>query len=280
MPIGNFQRIVSHHKWWKHLDELLVFVLIEMYDLLEDFDTIRDVLEVDDDEVRQGDLAIGIGQGNLDDKCPDGTRKENCSAMLFAKKFDLISQFPEIELILKSVNNVDQHGSTDNLALAKIIHDVSEEFGKEAAIDLARKAFSSRITQNYKNFHDPKTISFYQSAYKFKVKVSDGEDKEVVIFFADEHSPNATPYAFWKGAVCAIIINQETGNIQILGNGKQKVDLKLVYSAICRVSEEEAKKWYFHPPCFLLNGAESHPNILPTLLTLDEIINIMKKYLI
>lgn len=269
-------RILSHCKWWTHLDELLAIYLIERYlNETEDsflFFNSSWVEEANGDEIMPGDIAIGIGKGELDDKNPDGMRKDKCVARLVAEKFGLTEKYPEIEALINDVEHVDENGASGKLPFSQIVQDIAKEYGKDVAIEVSWYAFNSRIEQNRKIFHNPEVKAMYEAAPKRYIEIC-GEEKEIVILQIYPNSPNVMPYAFWKGAVCAIIYNLETGNTQIIGNKKFAINLKYVSKHL--KNREPNDTWYFHPPMLLLNGSHTHPNIRPTEISLEEIIEIV-----
>jgi len=129
------KRIVkTHHKFWKHLDELLALYLWELFapEGYEGF-KMEDAVEVSDDDVRPWDVAIGVGRySELNDKNPDGTRKPHCVARLTAKHFNAMIQYPCIVALIDKVERMDEEGPSGDLPFGVMIAAVADNpnYGK------------------------------------------------------------------------------------------------------------------------------------------------------
>lgn len=70
--------------------------------------------------------------------------------------------------------------------------------------------------------------------------------------------------------------NPKNGHLRIYGRWDKKVDLTRAYKEFKK--KDPAATWYFHPSgCLLLNGSRHDPKMVPTKLSLDEVISILKK---
>lgn len=263
--------VYTHRFWWTHLDELLAGFLCEKFIFSENNFTMEDdMIEIDDDKVKPWHFAIGVGRGELDDKDQYGNRRDTCVARLIAEKYNLFTEHPEIEQLVKDVEWVDIHGPNGKLCMSKIIKNIAYQYGKLEAIKMARIMFETRIYSNYKMFHDPDTISKYDNAKKVY------HQKGQIIIFAQFEEDVPCEYAFNNGASVVIIYNPLSGNVQILGNKKKAINLRKIFEELKEYENDNTgEMWYFHPPTMLFNGSKTH-NAKATSLALKEIINIVE----
>lgn len=269
------QKVYTHCKWWMHLDELFAFFLLEKYQPLgfEEF-KMEDVIEITDNELKPWHFAVGIGRGELDDKNPDGTRKDKCVAILVAEKYNLNKIYPEIITLLSEVDKIDLSGPNGNLSFGHIIANIADVFGKDETINIARQAYDARIKMNWELFHNPLVKLANKIADKYEVEINN-EKKQIIVFELPDSSCKPIPYAFWQGAACAIIYNIESGNVQVLGDNKKNINLEYVFNTIVETELTGSDRWYFHPDSMVLNGSETHKGVLPTQIPLETIIGIV-----
>lgn len=75
----------------------------------------------------------------------------------------------------------------------------------------------------------------------------------------------------------ALVVKKDSkrGNIRIYGRADRGVNLTKVYEKV--VSLEPKVHWFLHASkCLLLNGSSKNPKMIPTSLTLDQMIKIME----
>lgn len=78
------------------------------------------------------------------------------------------------------------------------------------------------------------------------------------------------------GYVLVVKKNPKDGHVRIYGRWDKKIDLSKVYAEVRK--KDPMASWYLHPSkCLLLNGSRSDPDMVPTKLTLEEIIQIIVK---
>lgn len=78
------------------------------------------------------------------------------------------------------------------------------------------------------------------------------------------------------GYVLVIKKNPKDGHTRIYGRWDKKIDLSKAHQELQK--KDPMASWYLHPSkCLLLNGSRSDPEMVPTKLSLEEIIKIVKK---
>ena len=79
-----------------------------------------------------------------------------------------------------------------------------------------------------------------------------------------------------EGFVLIAKQDPKSGHLRIYGRFDKKVDLTRAYKEVKK--KDPAATWYLHTSCcLLLNGSRHNPKMVPTKLSLDEIISILKK---
>lgn len=77
------------------------------------------------------------------------------------------------------------------------------------------------------------------------------------------------------GYVLVVKKNPKDGHTRIYGRWDKKIDLTDAFEKMQK--KDLMASWYLHPSkCLLLNGSRSDPDMVPTKLTLEEIIKIIK----
>lgn len=77
-----------------------------------------------------------------------------------------------------------------------------------------------------------------------------------------------------KGYALVIKKHPKDGHVRIFGRYDKKIDLTKAYKSL--TTKDPNASWFLHPSkCLLLNGSRSDPDMVPTKLTLKEIIKIL-----
>lgn len=79
-----------------------------------------------------------------------------------------------------------------------------------------------------------------------------------------------------KGYSLVLIQNPKNNHLKIFGRCDREIDLSNVYKQVKKM--DPAATWYLHQSKWLLlNGSRSDPDIVPTKMSLEEVVEILKK---
>ena len=78
------------------------------------------------------------------------------------------------------------------------------------------------------------------------------------------------------GYVLVIKKNPKDGHVRIYGRGDKNIDLTSAFEKVQK--KDPMASWYLHPSkCLLLNGSRSDPDMVPTKLSLNDIVVLVSK---
>lgn len=241
----------------------------------------------------EGRLYVDCGRGRFDHH-PASEYPEDCAATLIAKYLE-IDDDPALEKILRFVVNNDLKGQSHPFGLAyiiKLMHSCHPD-KPEMVISWATKALEVKYHEQF---------SFFSQAredYEKRTEISEvvlTNGKVFKIATATTDNENFSKYARFCGA--AVVIQRKTsGNVQIHTNNRLGLTLYDV-SQMIRLEEAKVKgvvinedwkilsfdgkikgaeEWYFHHKMqALLNGSLTAPNVPPTKISLEKIVELVK----
>lgn len=237
---------------------------------------------------RNGYYPIGVWRGKCDEHPGQNSgRKQNeCGATLVAKDLGVADK-PELRQLLRFALNSDLASGQHPLSLAVLLK------MKYRQIDNPMAVINWAIAI-IKDFYEDQTDLWEQAKGQFEETEIDGpfgRRLKLVVILSKEK--NASRYARMQGANI-IIQRWETGNTMIFTNTDSRLKIYDVVQMI-RLEEQRAMgqititrwedlaaegffcNWHFQEMGqMLLNGSSSHPDVTPTLLSLERIKEIVR----
>lgn len=243
---------------------------------------------------REGVLYIGTGRGRFDEHregCED-----KCCALLVAEALG-IEDDPALIKLLEFTTKEDAKGENNPLGLASIIKAMHRNGKSVREILKWASQGLETIYQDQERFSGPLAEEYAAKARIVPLPSPGPDGKPMVACLIQSDMEGVDRYArSKKGCSAAIVLLKNSkGQIQIFANkkyplrfddlvvmvrleeqmkagGKPKItDWKLL-AAYEKVEGIEA--WFYHKGGFLLNGSTTAPDVLPTKLTLDEILKL------
>lgn len=303
----NVTQVVVHDKL--HLDELLALWLLLRFGQ-EAFPGIETaVLEISgtggktidgrqaEEWELEGALYVGTGGGRFDEHRDEG--KGKCCAQLVAEAL-AIEDDPALGKIMDFTVRGDTKGGNhpfDIAYMVKTMHSIGEPLAK--VLSWASQALQA-VYADQQRFFGALAMEFKEEARISTVPnpKEDGEPRVICAIESDE--PAIDRYARSKHGcdAAAVIVKNSKGQVQIYANKKKGVYLDDA-AVMIRLAEqrkagqiktsdwkvlaaegnkiEGAEAWYYHPEGrFLLNGSLTAPNVPPTLLSLNEIMDLVR----
>lgn len=302
--------IVTHTK--PHLDEIAAWWLLKKFG--QEFPGVKDArivfVEAGSRDYRDrtaeecekdGILMLGIGGGRFDEH-PNGgnSRKEDeCAATLIAKTLG-IEDDPALGRILRFVFNVDTKPCKQPFDLAKMVEDMHEAYpdDPEMVMKWAVQGLEAVYRQQVRFLSNAQALD--EGAITFEV--FEGPNSPIKLAIARSDNPEASKFARSAdgGGADIVIQRQSSGNTQIFINrksGKGVVSLRDL-ARMVRIEEqnlkgkflirdwnllaiegkvEGAEEWYYHPGGeILLNGSLTAPNVPPTRISLEQLVEFTK----
>lgn len=299
-------KVLATH-YGPHLDEIAAIWLLRKFGT-EEFTGVEtaeikywdktDIKQTPEDYEAQGTILLGIGRGKFDEH-PDvkKERKEDeCCATLVAKHLG-IDEEPALKEILEFVKKSDLKMVTDPFNPSVVIKDFHREHpdNPEKAIEWAIVMLEVKYRKQ-KRFLVETKKEFDEKAQIEDVEINEKTLKLVTIVSDDSQISSLARSK--SGCEAAVIIQKSSrGNVQIFPNRKYGISFYDVAQMI-RLEEQEVKRqmittdweelakegkvegaeeWFFHKEGqFLLNGSSTAPNIPPTQISLERIIELVK----
>lgn len=244
-----------------------------------------------------GVLEIGIGGGPFDEHATaHADRKEDeCAATLMAKALG-IENDPALEKILKFVRQRDLNGNSQPFDLDSIVKAMNSAFPNdpEMVLEFAMNALRAKYREQLE-FHAAKKA--FMNAKAQEVEGPGGRMLRVVIAESDAKQLSKVAFSAF-GNNCAVLIQKRSsGHVQIFTNKKLNLTLYDVVQSL-RYEEQAikgkfqttdfkelsldgvvlgAEEWYFQESGqMILNGSLTKPDVPPTKLTLERIVEIVR----
>jgi hypothetical protein len=294
------RRIVTHVS--PHLDEIFGIWLLRRYGMtvFPGIETAPVEYWQDDMKTRtwqehetEGTLLIGIGGGRFDEHTTETTQRKNghCAASLVAEALNL-SKIPSISPLLDYVMNDDLKGSRNPFDLASVIVRLHRSYPLEPqrVIDWANLAIESDIKLR-ERFVSETADAFAQAV--ITVVTHNGKRIKIATITTDDPQIPAFSRTAAGGRIALCIVRTSTGNISVLSNTYDHLNL----TELCRLLRIEeykvthtlnnswrwkdfegegkvplAPNWfYFKEGEHIFNGGLTHPDVPPTLLTLERV---------
>lgn len=297
--------LVTHFK--PHLDEIVAFIIFLLYGNRRFheikhvcFDFCRDGQKYRgktfEENLRDMFLCIGVGGGPLDEHptITEGRKRNKCAAVLTAEYLS-VAQMPELQNLLIFTLKADINQVSDPFHMANCI---KEDFREGQTFEQIFSKYLDRIVEPIE-----RNKRFFQEAgkeYARKAQIDniliDGKSINIASICSD--NSHVSSFARSKhGCYAAITIQMNsTGNVQITGNKFYKnIPFENIVAVLrsaegCTIKKaadwsslvqdgktEEVSNWHFasdHPA--ILNGSESHPDVPPTKLTMEQLRAIVK----
>lgn len=247
----------------------------------------------------EGTLAIGTGRGRFDEHATETEgRKEGESSLSLIAKALGIDDEPWLEKVLAVVTDEDLYASSGMLSIATILK-MKHAQSPENAVENMEWAIEGvgAIIKNQMLFYKQTAAEWNTNAHV--VYVTGPHGVRLPIASIVSNNPQIAKYARSKhgGNVGVVIVKTSTGNVQILPNHEFNLNMSDTVSII-RYEEQRkrgrflttrwpdlvkegivpgAECWYFQRNGWMiLNGSLSNPNVEPTKLSLEEILEIVK----
>lgn len=309
--------ILTHPR--PHIDEIAAIFLLYVFgeekypgvrEAIEnrhfDFHRAEDFAMTPEEYEASGYLLLGIGGGKFDEHPVDGSERKDgeCCATLVAKDLG-VDQLPELERILRFVNNSDLKASANPFDISSIIKALHLQFPEDSftAIDFGLSALCTKYEEQ-RQFHIKAKAEFEAKAQVEKIPIQgiNGVNLRMVSIETDMEMVGKYIRSKHGGGADILVQKNSTGQVQIF------VDSKLVPALIdlirlaqrIRLLEQirkssghittdldllsaegqvtGAEEWYFFPNGgILLNGSHTAPNTPPTKLSLGTIKSEIRK---
>ncbi len=292
LPNGKKVNVETHD--FPHLDELTSILLIEKYG------TPEFVAKYAEDGV----IKIGVGHGSLDEHQENGSRRNGeCAATLTAKALGINA--PEISYFLDYVLERDTNAGAHPLELEPLVKMlVRQNPGRlDITLSFVSDVFET-VVMEQQAFLNLTREEFEKDSQLFDAI---GPNNPIKLALINSDNPQVNKYARWKnGGGCNVVIQYqpEKSHVQIFANTSAGIDLTET-AAILRYEEQasagkifirdwqalrsrgnasieedsEIKRldqWYLVGPGVLLNGSLSAPNVPPTALAIERILELVK----
>lgn len=223
-------------------------------------------------------IHVDTGLGRFDHH---QSNENTCAAMLvfnFLKKKNLIkkTEIESLEKLIDFVNLIDHFGEVNFYQPDSDIYD----FSLHQIIEGSKLFFNN---DNQTVDHHLRNLDSILITLKNKVQ-AEKEIKKGLIFdcFAGKaiaflsNNEEAVKLALKKGFSLAIRKNKNKGYIRIKSLPIPTIDLTPIYHQLKKIDSQAY--WYLHPSKnILINGSSKNPNSFPSSLTLNEIIELIKK---
>ena len=301
-----FNRIVTHAR--PHLDEIVAIWLLRKFgevrypgigtaniDYWSNGGTTPDGRSASAYE-KEGALLIGVGGGRFDEHPGVGVerKKSQCAATLVARDLGVIED-PALDMILDTVAQNDLKGHGNPLDLANLALVMYGQMSHEQVIAWVTDGLEARYAERTK-FFGQAAKEFAEKAMvedivrpsgKVKLAVIESDDDQVAKFAKTKDGCNAA----------VTVQKRSSGNVQIMTNKKFGIKLYDVVKAIRYEEQVEAGKivtsdwkalesegkvagaenWFFHEEGqMLLNGSLTVTDMLPTRISLEKIVELIK----
>ena len=223
-------------------------------------------------------IHVDTGLGKFDHH---QTNDNTCAAMLvfnFLKKKNLIkkSDIEPLERLINFVNLIDHFGEVNFQNPADDVYD----FCLHQIIEGSKLFFNS---DSQTVDHNLKNLDMILIIFKKKLK-AEREFKKGLIFNSPvgkataflSNNEETLKLALKRGFCLAIRKDRNKGYIRIKSLPTSTIDLTPLYHQIKKIDKEGY--WYLHPSKnIIINGSSKKPNVNPTSLTLNQIIELIKK---
>lgn len=301
--------IVTHR--FPHLDEALAIMLLRDYggDRYPGIEKAQIVYWGSNGETlygrtvaeweAEGYVFVGIGGGKYDEHpTADHGRKEGeCATSLVAKDLGIF-ELPWLAKVLELVVQDDLHGNAGELglaALAKLLHEQYPD-NPELVMEWVMAGIEAKVRQQMA-FWDEGKDEFEENTKVEEVVGPHGRKLKIAVVESDSNLVSKFARSAHGGRMAVVIQKRSTGHVQILTNPKFGLTLYDV-TAMIRDAEQRKKgemvttrwaeltadgtvagvpEWFFFEATqTLFNGSTTHPDVTPTRIPLEEIIELVK----
>lgn len=294
------RQIVAHGQP-VHLDEMVAYLLLRRYGeeklpgvSTASFRALAQGDSIEELQMRNDVLLLGLGTGSFDEHVFNGdkSKKDECCATLVAQFLNM-EQDAHWMYVLRYVLHTDRHRPSLVLDLASSVvrfqllgWDVFSvlpyvEITVDAALQEQRKFFSADFIGG---------LEVGKSVRREEIEIN-GEQHWAAVIEGD--NPALVKQARFFGAALVIVKNPQTQQVQILSTNHLRLKMRVVTRVIRYMEQKKGEKilvadwsaleqegtieqvpqWFYHKEMEnLMNGGRSRPDILPTALTIEEIL--------
>ncbi len=298
-------RIVTHVS--PHLDEIFAIWLLRRYGE-EQFPGVAEAPIVYwtagmesrtwGDYWNSGTLLIGVGGGPFDEHPGDGeARKKNKTATSLVAEYLGLAEVEAFMQLMQYVVKNDLQGSKNAFELGRMVTMLHNEHpdDPQRVIDWTTTVIDGHLKSRLRLFSE--TIEEYAKVEFIQLRNRGRRCKLAVITSDNDQIPS---FALSKrgGLAEVVIVAKSSGNVVIMSRPDSKVILKDV-AKVLRIEEhlasgssEPLPRWdvlaeegtlplvpewhYFKAGESLFNGSKTHPDVPPTRLGLDRIVELVK----
>jgi hypothetical protein len=234
--------------------------------------------EIHEDEV----IHVDTGMGRFDHHQADNTLHDSASLRVYSY---LVDNFPEmkqdkaLERVVGFINETDHFASY-----------YWPEPDKDRYMFMMEEILAG--LRSSEHFSDREVVEFgclcYDGVYtsmKIRIKAEEDLDEKGEVFESDwgkalaitNKNDEVIKLAQKRGYVLVVRKDAVTGAIRIKTAPDPAMSLKQVYAAIKKMDSEGT--WYYHPSGhMLINGSRKSTGQIPTQLTLEQVVNLLKKH--
>jgi hypothetical protein len=310
----NVKKIVTHK--WPHVDELFAIWLLRNFG--ENTFPGVSTAEIEywstggltpdgrtaGDYENEGTLLIGVGGGHFDEHpgAEEGRKEEKCAATLVAEALG-ISEFPELEKLLKFVSNNDLKGSASPFDIAYLPKVLHQQFPNDPqkVMDWVFVGFEAKYFEQRRFFIET-TDEFWRVTQIERVIGPHGEALMVAVISSD--NPDMSKFARSEYGCRAAVVIQKRSDGHIMVSTNQKYGLRIHdIVKMLRVREQEleveagelkpnevvtnwkelmkegrigTKRWWFQEKIQnIFNGSLTATDVPVTRISLEDILEIV-----
>lgn len=226
-------------------------------------------------------VHVDTGLGRFDHHQPDNTAHDSATLRTYsylAEKFPAVREDAALKRVVGFINETDHFASY-----------FWPEPDKDRYVFMLEEILAG--LRSSEHFSDREVVEFgmlcYDGAYTaMKIRIKAEEDLETKgrefesvwgkALAIMNKNDEVVKLAQKRGYVVVVRKDEVTGAIRIKTAPDPTISLKNVYAQIKKMDQEGT--WYYHPSGhMLLNGSKKHMGQVPTKLTLDAVVALLKK---
>lgn len=238
----------------------------------------------------KNEICLGFGGGEFDEHSSE--YKDECCATLVAKCLG-VESYPAVSYLLSFAIEADVRGNGHPFDIARVMKPLNRQRGPEATVWLILPIIKT-LYEEQLDFWETKAAL---EKFGKSVEVGMGVERTIRIVVFKSDSSEAHKAAFSSGYGIAAI-ERSSGHVQIFPHNKAGIDPVPIVRLI-RQNEQalvgttydkdelelpgalNGLPWFYHEASgLILNGSESVPDVPPTKLSLQRILEIITEGLV
>lgn len=227
-------------------------------------------------------IHVDTGQGEFDHHQPDRAMEQVCASSLvfdtLKESYPHLENDPALRTLVEYITEVDHFGEIHwpeaaHWRYSLMIHELLRglEFQNPYDDDALLQFGFSCLDAAYESLKQ--NLKAYEIIAHRGVEFDLNEGKALAI---ESSNDDTIKMAQKQGYILAVRKDPKLGHIRIKARPDSAIDLKQAYDLIAK--KDPKSTWYYHNSGkMLLNGSRKHRNQVPSNLTLEEIVHLLKE---